>query len=66
MRYKHFEKVDGFIAENNITNYLGLFNYDEKIESIFDRIRYLVMVKSNISDVYSYKCEKIKINSDDD
>ena len=66
MRYKHFEQVDGFIAKNNITNYLGLFNYDEKIESIFDRIRYLVMVKSNISDVYSYKCEKIKINSDDD
>ena len=32
----------------------------------FDRIRYLIMLKSNISDIYSHEFMKIKINSDDD
>lgn len=33
---------------------------------MFDRITYLIMLKSNISDVFSNKYKKIKINSDDD
>ena len=33
---------------------------------MLNRIRYLIMLKSNISYVYSHKCLKIKINSDGD
>ena len=33
---------------------------------MFDRTKYLIMLKSNISDVYSHIYTKIKINSDDD
>ena len=33
---------------------------------MFDRIRYLVMLTSNISDVYYHKYVKIKMDSDDD
>ena len=33
---------------------------------MLDIIRQLVILKSNISDVYSYKYKKIKINSNDD
>lgn len=33
---------------------------------MFDGFRYLIMFLSNISDLYSYKYTKIKINSDDD
>ena len=33
---------------------------------MFDRITYLIMLKSNISDVFSNKYKKIKTNSDDD
>ena len=33
---------------------------------MFDKIRYLVKLKSNISDAYSNKYTKIKIDSDHD
>ena len=36
----------------------------KKNQRITDRIRYLVMLKSNVSDVYSHKHMKMKINSD--
>ena len=42
---------------------VDLFHSDERI---FERIRYLIMLKSNISDVYSHKYTKIKISSDDE
>ena len=48
------------------TNYLALFHPYEKHYKIFDRMRYLIMFKTNISDVYSHNCMKIKIISDDD
>ena len=44
------------------TKYQALFHSDEKYERISDRIRYFIMLKSNISDVYSHK----SVNSDDD
>ena len=44
---------------------LAVFHSNEKYETIFDRIRYL-MLKSNISNVYSHNYTKIKINSDND
>ena len=33
---------------------------------MFDKIRYLIKLKNNISDAYSNEHTKIKINSDDD
>ena len=44
----------------------SIFDTDEKYERVFDRIRYLNMLKSNISDAYSQKFPRNKINSDDD
>ena len=41
-----FDKVDGFIRKYERTKYLPLFRY-EKYEGIFQRIRYLFMLKSN-------------------
>ena len=61
-----FDKVDGYIRKNDATNYLALFHSDEKYERIYDRIRCLIMLKTNISDVYSHKNAKIYIHSDDE
>ena len=44
---------------------ISLFYSSEKYKRKFDRIRYL-MLKSNISDIYSHKYMKIKSNSDND
>ena len=38
----------------------------KNIRDFFDRIRYLIRLKSSISDIYPYKYMKIKIDSDDD
>ena len=44
---------------------LTLFHSDGKNEIFFDRITYLIMLKSNISDICSHKYTKIKLNSND-
>ena len=54
-----------YIRKYNRTIYLGLFHSDEKYERIFDRTIYLIILKRNISGVYSHKYTKIKVNSDD-
>ena len=54
--YTIFDKVDGYIRKYDRRKYLGLFQSR----------KYLIMLKINISDVYSYKRMRIKINSDDD
>ena len=46
------------------TKYLPLFHSDGKREKIF--YRYLTLIKTNISDVYSHKHMKTKIKSDAD
>ena len=61
-----FDNVDEYIRKYDSTKYVALFYSDEKYEKVFDRIRYLIMLKRNISDVYSHKYTKIKMNSDDD
>ena len=61
-----FDKEGGCIREYDGTKYLAFFHSNEKHERIFDRIRYLVMLKSNISFVVSHKYAKIKNGSDDD
>ena len=61
-----FNKADGYIRKDDKTKYLALFYSNEKCEKNFDRFRYLILLKSNILDIYSHKCKKIKINSDND
>ena len=36
--------------------YLGLNHFDERYERIFDRIWYLIMLRSNILEVDPHKC----------
>ena len=60
-----FEKVDGYVRKYDTTKFLGLFHSNEKYETIFEKIRYLVLLKNNVSDVYPHKYLKIKIDSDD-
>ena len=43
-----FDKVDGCMRKYDSTKYLALFHSAEKYERNFDRIRYLIMLKSNI------------------
>ena len=59
-------KLEGYIKKCDIIKYLALFHSDEQYGRIFDRIRYLITLKRNISDVYSHKYTKIKISADDD
>ena len=61
-----FDKVDGYTRKYDSTKYLALYHSDEKYEINFNRIWYLIMLKSNISDICSHKCTRIKINLDDD
>ena len=49
----------------NRTKYVALFPSHEVYKRMVDRIRYLIMSKSNISDVYSHKYMNIKIKIDD-
>ena len=59
-----FDKVDGFIRVYDGTRYLVLFS-PEKYDAIFNRIRYLIGVKSVVTCVISYNYAKIKVNSYD-
>lgn len=59
----YFDKVDRYIRKYDRNKYLVLFHSDEKYERIVDRIKY-IMLQNKISDVYSYKYLKMKINSD--
>ena len=59
-----FHKVDGYITKYDKTRYLALF-HSEKFDRIYNRIRYRIRLRSNISSVYSDNTT-IKIDSDDD
>ena len=54
-----------YIRKYDRTKYLTLFASDGKYELVFNRIRYVIILKNNISDVYSHKHIQFKINSDD-
>ena len=45
---------------------MPLLHSNEKYNKFLDKIRYLIMLKSNISYVVSHKYTEIKINSIDD
>ena len=56
--------MDGFIRIYNRTRYLTLFG-SEKYEAIYDRIRYLISLKSGITYIFSHYFTKIKVDSYD-
>ena len=60
-----FNKVDGFIKDCDGTKYLELFG-TEKYNVIFDRIRYLVRLKSGATYAIFHNYAKIKFGSHDD
>ena len=55
-----FDKVDGIVRDYNGTKYLALFG-PEKYYAIFNRIRYLVGLKSSIANVDSHDYAKAKL-----
>ena len=55
-----FDKVDGIVRDYNGTKYLVLFG-PEKYYAIFNRIRYLVGLKSSIANVDSHDYAKAKL-----
>ena len=57
-----FDKIDGFIRVFDGTRYLVLFGC-EKLDSIFNRIRYFISVKSGITYIISHNYAKIKVDS---
>ena len=50
--FKMLPKIDGFIRDYDVIKYLVLFG-PEKYDAIFDRIRYLIVLKRGISYVDS-------------
>ena len=59
-----FDKIDAFIRVYDGTKYLVLPE-SEKYDFIYDRIIYLVTVKSDIAYVISHNYAKIKADSSD-
>ena len=57
-----FNKIDGFLKVYDGTRYLVLLG-KEKHDSISDRIRYLISVKSCIAYIISYNFASIKVDS---
>ena len=55
----NFDKIDGFIRVHDGTRYLVLFG-SEKYDSFYNRIRYVISVKSGIT---SHICPKVKVDS---
>ena len=56
-----FNKIDGFIRIYDETKYLTLFGSEKY--AIYNRIRYLVSLKSRVTYVFSHYYAKIKIDS---
>ena len=54
-------KIDGFTRVYDGTRYLVLFG-SEKYDYIYDRIRYLIGVKSGVTDIINFNSAKIKVD----
>ena len=67
----NFNKINGFIEDNNWGKYLTLIPNDEnkyilkRYGKIWNKIEYLINLKNNNSDNYDDKYMKINFNSDD-
>ena len=59
-----FDKIDGFITVYDGTRCL-IFLGSEKYDAIYDRIRYLLSLKSGITYIFSHYFAKIKVDSYD-
>ena len=59
-----FDKTDGFIRVDDKTRYLVLLG-SEKYDSIYNRIRYLIRVKSYVTYIISHNYAKMKADSYD-
>ena len=59
-----FDKIDGFIRIYDGTRYLVLL-CPEKYDTIYNRIRYLISLKSGITYIFSHYYAKIKVDSYD-
>ena len=59
-----FNKMDGFIRFYDATRYLTLFG-SEKYDTIYDKIRYLISLKSGIAYICSHLFVKIEVDSYD-
>ena len=59
-----FDKIDGFVRIYDGTRHLLLFG-SEKYNAIYNRIRYLISLKSSITCVFSHCYVKIKVDSYD-
>ena len=57
-----FNKIEGIIRIYDGTRYLTLF-YTEEYDAIYDRIRYLISLKSNITYIFSHYFAKFKVDS---
>ena len=55
-----FDKIDGSIKIYDETRYLTLFG-SEKYNAIYDKIRYLISLKSSITYIFSYYFAKIEL-----
>lgn len=60
-----FDKVYGCIRNQDKAKYLTLFE-SEKDESLFDRVRYLILLKCNKTDLYFHNLKKPKTDLGDD
>ena len=56
------DKIDGFIRIYDGPRSLALFG-SEKYDAIYNRIRYLISLKSSITYVFSHYYAKIKVHS---
>ena len=54
IKYEYIKKYDS-------TKYLALFHSDEKYGRIFHRIRYLITLKTNISDIFLINTRKLEL-----
>ena len=59
-----FYKMDGFIIDYDGTKHSTLLG-SKKYNYVFNRIKFFIRLKSNISYVVSHNYGKIKIDSDD-
>ena len=57
-------KIDGFIRIYDGTKYLTLFG-SKQYDAIYNRIRYLISLKSGITYIFSHYFAKIKVDSYD-
>ena len=62
--FVRFDKLDGFVRVYNGTRYLVLFGC-EKYDTIYNKIRYLIIEKSGIKFVISHNYARIKVDSYD-